>query len=112
MNGAVFQVSAKTTASLAWKPSVVHRICPGRSAFATPSVLKIHRHSNATTAVGTAHGTRMLARTRARPRSARCMTSAIATPMTVSSATVVTVKNVVLPKAFQKRSPAAPKIAV
>ena len=44
MNGAVFHTSATMTATLAWKPSVVHRIwCPIR-ALATPSLLKIHRH--------------------------------------------------------------------
>ena len=37
----------------------------------------------------------MLARTRPLPRNAWCMTSAIATPATVSTATVTTVKKVV-----------------
>lgn len=41
------------------------------------------------------------------------MISAIATPITVSSTTVVSVKNVVLPKAFQNAPARSPwKIAV
>ncbi len=39
------------------------------------------------------------------------MISAIATPITVSSPTVTTVKNVVFQKAFQNRWPATPKMS-
>ena len=44
----------------------------------------------------------------ARPRSAWCMISASPTPIAVSRVTAVTVKNVVLEKAFQKASPRSP----
>ena len=98
-------------------PGVVHqRICGPRIRFITPASSKIHFHSSAETTVGIAHGTRMLARTMPRPRSALCMISAMATPRTVSRRTQTMVKNVVLQNAFQKRSgrrPASPeKIAV
>ena len=67
----------------------------------------------ADTIVGIAQGTRMLARTMARPLKALCITSAIATPSTVSSETQTTVKNVVFQNAFQNLSPVSPlKIAV
>jgi hypothetical protein len=92
---------------------VVHRICEFSTSLATPSAVKMNCHMIADTAVGMAHGTRMLARTRPLPRSAWCITSAMETPMTISSSSVVTVKNVVLKKAFQNRSADSPvKIAV
>ena len=113
MNGAVFQVSAMITATLAWKPSVVHRISFPVVALTMPSAENIQRHSSAETAVGMAHGTRMLARTSPRPRKAWCITSAMATPMTTSRATETTVKNVVFQNAFQNFDPASPwKMAV
>ena len=95
MNGAVFQVSAMITAICAWMPSVDQRICLLRRSLATPLALKIHFHSTAETTVGMAHGTRMLARIRARPLNARFMISAIATPITTSIATQITVKKLV-----------------
>lgn len=67
MNGEVFHTSAMTTAILAGNPSAVHRISRRSTALAAPSAWKIHRHSRPEIAVGTAHGTRMLARTIARP---------------------------------------------
>ena len=73
-----------------------------------PSDWKIQRHSRPETAVGTAHGTRMLARRKDRPRKARFMARARQRPRTVSRNTVVTVKNVVLPKALRKRRPDSP----
>ncbi len=101
------------TASFAWKPSVVHRTCWPMTALATPPDWKIHFHSSADTAVGIAHGTRMLARTSPRPRKARCMTSAIARPRRLSMTTVTRVKYVVFQNAFQNRWPESPvKMAV
>src|SRR6266498_612062 len=108
MNGAVFQVSAITTAQNDEVLSAVQRIWEPSSALATPSVLKIHFQSSADTAVGIAHGTRMLARTKPLPRKAWCMTNAIDTPITISIETEITVKKEVLPKAFQNRSAISP----
>ena len=84
------------TDSFDCQPSVDHRIWEPIRVLATPSAWKIHFQSSAETTVGIAHGTRMLARTRPRPLNALCMTSAIATPRTVSRTTQTTVKNVVL----------------
>ena len=52
--------------------------------LATPSAAKIQRQSRAEMAVGMAHGTRMLARTRPRPRNALFMISAMQMPIVVS----------------------------
>ena len=54
--------------------------------------------------VGIAHGTRIAARTRPRPRNALLMMTAMATPMIVSATTQTTVKNVVFKKALTRRS--------
>ena len=82
-----------------------------RIALATPFWLKIHPHKMAETAVGMAHGTRMAARTKPRPRIALCIMSAMATPRTVSRTTVTTPKSVVFQAAVQKRSPAEVKMS-
>ena len=109
MNGAVFQVSAITTASQAWKPSVVHRMFARRRSLATPSAEKIHRHSSADMAVGMAQGTRMLARTRPRPRKALFITSAMQTPMVVSMMTVTMVNVVVFQNALRNAAAVSPR---
>src|SRR6266511_198062 len=108
MKGAVFQVSAITTESHDWSPSVLHSTFLPMMSLAMPSAAKIHRQSRAEIAVGMAHGTRMLARTRPRPRNARFMTSAMQTPTVVSMATVTTVNDVVFQKAFQTSLPVSP----
>ena len=56
-----------------------------------------------------AQGTKIAARTRPRPFMALCMIKAIATPNTVSIATVTVAKKVVFQKAFQKREPVSPR---
>jgi hypothetical protein len=73
-----------------------------------PCEVKIQRQSRAEMAVGMAQGTRMLARTRLRPRKALFMIRAMQTPTTVSITTVVTVKVVVFQKAFQNTCPVSP----
>ena len=96
MNGAVFQVSARMTASFACQPSVDHSTCWPIRSLAMPLALKIQRQSSAETTVGIAQGTRMLARIRPLPRNALFMIRAIATPMMTSITTQTTVKKVVL----------------
>src|SRR5699024_613039 len=104
MNGAVFHTSAITTAQNSGGPSAVHRMCWSMTLFITPASLKIRFHISADTIVGIAHGTRIPARTNARPRNALAMINAIATPSTVSSKTQIRVNSEVLMKAFTIRS--------
>ena len=87
-------------------------MCWPGTTLAMPSWLKIHPHRMAETAVGMAHGTRMAARTKPRPRIALCMMSAMAMPRTVSRTTVTTPKSVVFQAAVQNRSPAEVTMSV
>jgi hypothetical protein len=68
----------------------------------TPSGWKFHSQSFAETAVGIAHGTSTLARTRPRPRKALFMISAMPKPTTSSKAIVTSVSRVVNQNACQK----------
>ena len=108
MNGAVFHTSATMIANRAGHGSAVHRISVPRIWLAMPSLAKMKNHSFAVTAVGIAHGTSTDARSRPRPRNDFAITSAIANPMTVSSATVTTVKKKVLPTEPQNCEPRVP----
>ncbi len=65
-----------------------------------PSKAKMKNHSFAVTAVGMAHGTRMAARTRPRPRKVRFMIMANHMPRVTSTSTLATVKNRVTQKAL------------
>ena len=107
MKGAVFQTSAMMIAICEYLLSPSQRIGVFErpsTLLATPSVLKMSFHMTAETMVGMAHGTRMDARTRPRPRKALAMMSAIATPRIVSRTTQTTVKSEVLMKALINRS--------
>ena len=76
--------------------------------LAIPLGAKMNAQSLAVTAVGIAHGTRTAARRSERPQMLLPMTTAMAKPSTVSSETVVTVKNRVLPMAGQKSTAETP----
>ena len=97
MNGVVFQTSAITTANREGQVSPVQSsgLTPKKpsSRLAMPSKAKMKNQSLAVTAVGIAHGTRMAARTRPRPRKVRFMIVANHSPSTISIATDTTVKN-------------------
>ncbi len=73
-----------------------------------PFSAKMKYQSFAVTAVGIAHGTSTLARSRERPTILRDMTSAIRNPSTVSRHTVTTVKNSVTHTEDQKSDPTVP----
>ncbi len=99
MNGAVFHTSAKISTAIAqpFCPSQTVS-APGRCS-AEKTVLtrprlgsKIVFQVIAVTTVSTAHGTRMIVRSAARPLNAWCMAIAIAIPSASSSATETPVK--------------------
>ena len=88
MNGVVFQTSAMMTANRAGQASPVHRMCVCRAGWlAMPSKAKMKNHSLAVTAVGIAHGIRIAARSRPRPRNVRFMIIANHMPRTTSMVT-------------------------
>ena len=106
-NGVVFHTSASTTGTHA---SVVLRNQSGgvrtmpdaaSSAFAMPACpSKMKRQSSAETTVGMAQGTRIDARTSARPRNARFMASARTQPRPSSMVTLATVNTTVCSRAL------------
>ena len=81
MNGVVFQASAITMAVRAGQMADVHWMLVPRILFRMPCGSKMTPQSLAMTAVGIAHGIRIEARTRARPRKARFIISAKTMPM-------------------------------
>ena len=108
MNGAVFHTSAMTIAQNEDQWPAVQMMSVPKTWLTTPSGWKFHSQSLAATAVGIAHGTSTLARTRPRPRKALFMINAMAKPMTSSNAIVTMVSWVVNQNAGQKTSAPVP----
>jgi len=98
-NGAVFHTSAKTIDHFAGHSPPPQTTSAPLSALTIPSGCSIQPHITALTAVGSAQGSSTAARTMPRPRKARCITSAMPSPIRVSSTTLTAVKKTVLASA-------------
>src|SRR5215475_9663792 len=108
MNGVVFQMSPSITVHRAGQTLPVQMMLVPSTALTTPCGWNMYSHNLAVTAVGIAHGTKIAARTIARPLNARCITIAIMVPSTTSNSTVITVKINVVCTAGQNSCPLVP----
>ncbi len=118
MNGAVFQTSATITTAIASGVDASRtRSAPGSpSASSTcgrnpvPVSVTVCQ-TIAETIVSTAYGTRIVARSSARPRKAAFMISAIPSPISSSRLTEISAKTAVCQNAAQKSDDAIPAAA-
>ena len=105
MNGVVFQTSAAIAMKIVGHVSVSGSVSQLNSAGTKPpsALENASRHAKAATTVTMPYGISDAVRTRPRPTSARCMTSASSMPSTSSMATDTTVMKTVRPRSDHHR---------